>query len=415
MKILLKNTNYGFIGIDGKRIDYIGKTAPTAAYDTVKDMTGKLIFPGLYNAHCHSAMTLLRGAGSDLPLHDWLFNVVFPLEDRVTPHLAKAGNELALLEMISSGTTSFNDMYFLYDESMEVIVNSGIRAVIGRSLQCMDDNADYESDRRLHEARELYRNWNHAGDGRITIGMAVHAEYTMAEHMVKGAAEEALEWGVPFLAHMSETQKEVADCIERHGVTPIKWFEQLGAFKNPTFAAHCVWVNDDDVRILRENNVTVVHCPSSNMKLGSGFAPIPRYLKEGVNVALGTDGAASNNNLDLIEEMHLASIIHNGYTNDSTVMNSEEVIKIATGRSTLPVGKLTVGDTADIFAIDTAKPHLTPNVDDTALLCYAANGSDVCMTMVDGNILYENGEFFTLDKERILFDANQAVKQIYGN
>ncbi len=219
---------------------------------------------------------------------------------------------------------------------------------------------------------------------------------------------------------MSETVKEHNECIQRHGLTPAAWFEKMGIFDMPTAAAHCVTVTDDDLEIIKRHGVSPVHNPTSNMKLGSGFAPIPKMLDMGINVALGTDGAASNNNLNMFEEMHLAAIIHNGYHRDAVIMNPEQVLKMATvngaklqGRE--DTGCLEVGKKADIIAIDFANnPHMYPAFEPMTMLVYAAQASDVCMTMVDGRILYENGQFLTLDKDRVIKNAKAAVKRLYG-
>ena len=219
--------------------------------------------------------------------------------------------------------------------------------------------------------------------------------------------------------HLSETRKEHQECIYKYGKTPARWFYDLGAFDSRAFAAHCVWVTEEDMELLREKDVCVVHNPTSNMKLGSGFAPIQRMLDKGITVGLGTDGAASNNNLNLLEELHLASVLHNGYSGDPTIMKPADVLRMATvsgakiqGRS--DTGELKVGKKADIAAIDLDAPHLKPNLDPLALVCYSAQGADVYMTMCDGRILYENGEFLTLDKERIYADVDSAVKLLYG-
>jgi 5-methylthioadenosine/S-adenosylhomocysteine deaminase len=207
--------------------------------------------------------------------------------------------------------------------------------------------------------------------------------------------------------------------VEKYGKTPARWFYDLGTFDSPTFAAHCVWVTEEDMALMLEKGVSPVHNPTSNMKLGSGFAPVQRMLDLGLNVALGTDGAASNNNLNMLEELHLAAVLHNGYHRDPTILKPAQLLAMATrngarlqGRE--DTGELAVGKKADIIALDLTKPHLYPNLDPLALTVYSAQGGDVAMTMVDGKVLYENGEFLTLDRERILHDAKAAVKRLYA-
>lgn len=413
----------GYLGVDGDTICYIGDTCPVEPYDTVHDYDGRLLMPGLINSHCHAAMTLLRGIGSDLPLDRWLFEKIFPIEDRMTDADFKAGNELAMMEMIANGTTSFTDMYMLPYTAIESNEQIGMKMNVGRVIQSFDPNETAADTPRIPEAMNLYEKYNGAQNGRIRIDFQVHAEYTTNDAVTSGFADrcrEYLEGGAQMHIHLSETQKEQEACIARHGMTPAAWFEKMGIFDIPTVAAHCVWCTDDDLEILKRHGVSPVHNPSSNMKLGSGFAPIPKMLDMGLNVALGTDGTASNNNLDMFEEIHLASIIHNGYRKDPTIMKPEQVLRMATvngaklqGRN--DTGKLEVGMKADIIAIDFRnKAHLYPAFDPMVMLCYAVQGSDVSMTMVDGRMLYEDGKYLTLDPERVLRNARAAVERLYG-
>ncbi|MDD6275522.1 MAG: amidohydrolase [Clostridia bacterium] len=409
--------NY-YIGIDGDKIDYIGSEAPSAEYDCRKDMTGKLLMPGLINCHCHCPMVLLRGVGSDLPLNNWLFDTVFPIEDRLTAEEIDAGSKLALLEMIAGGTVSFSDMYFEPQTTIRAVTESGMKANITRPVQSFDPSEKPEQSYRMKESLELFENYNNTADGRILIDFCVHAEYTCTSDIVRAYSEICRDKGGLMHIHLSETEKEHRECIEKYGKTPTQWFNDLGAFDSRAFAAHCVSVDDNDIEILKSKNVSVVHNPTSNMKLGSGFAPIVKMINSGLNVALGTDGAASNNNLDMFEEMHLASVIHNGYLRDATVMNSDTVIRMATMNGAIlqgrtDCGELAVDKKADIIAISLDKPHLIPALDKKALITYSAQASDVCMTMADGKILYENGEYKTLDKEKIYYDVQKAIKKLY--
>ena len=408
----------GYLGVDGTKIAYIGKDKPQDSYDVVKDFSNKLLMPGLINTHCHAAMTMLRGLGSDLPLHEWLFDKMMPVEDRFTAESIRAASELALLEMISTGTTSFCDMYFINEATILPCLEAGIKANICRPMQSFDPADVYESMTRKLEADALFNEFNGAGGGRILIDDSIHAEYTCSEAIVRAHAMTAQERGTRMHIHLSETKRETDDCIEKYGKTPARWFVDLGVFDVPAYAAHCVWVNDDDIALMAEKGVSVMHNPSSNMKLGSGFMPIVKMQQAGINVALGTDGAASNNNLNMFEELHLASIIHKGYLLDSTVTKCTDTLRMATlngaklqGRP--DTGALKVGYAADIIAIDLDKPHLFPNNDTVGLICYSAQGSDVCMTMVDGKILYENGKFLTMDREKVMANARAAQKMLY--
>ena len=431
MKLLLKNCDIlaadgggyrwlkdAYLGIDGSVIDYIGQSRPQGDYDREKDMTGRLLAPGLINCHGHTAMTLLRGVGSDLPLQEWLFEKMMPIEDKFTARDIQVGNALALLEMISTGTTSYSDMYFHADTAVENAVAAGIKANLCRPNQCFNPEETYAQNTRAQESIQLFKDCNGMADGRVLIDFSIHAEYTNFPHIVEAYSADCKALGGRMHIHLSETKKEHDECVAKYGKTPARWFNDLGTFDSPTFAAHCVWVTEEDMALMREKGVSPVHNPTSNMKLGSGFAPIPRMLELGLNVALGTDGAASNNNLNMMEEMHLAAVLHNGFTHDPTLMKPAQVLNMATrngarlqGRS--DTGSLAVGKKADIIAIDLTRPHLFPNIDPLALMTYSAQGSDVVMTMVDGRILYENGEFLTLDADRILHAAKTCVERLY--
>lgn len=432
MKLLLKHCDIlawkqgafrylrdGFLGIDGDTIDYVGNVRPQRTYDQEKDMSRKMLLPGLINCHGHTPMTLLRGIGSDLPLQEWLFEKMMPIEDRLTAQDIKAGNALALLEMISTGTTSYSDMYFEPQTAVENAVESGIKANICRPVQCFDAGEAYEDNFRVKQSIQLFKDCHGMANGRVRIDFAIHAEYTCQPRIVEAYSAACKDLGGRMQLHLSETRKEQAECIAKYGRTPARWFADLGTFDSPASAAHCVWVTEEDMELMRNKGVSVIHNPTSNMKLGSGFAPVPRMLELGLNVTLGTDGAASNNNLNMLEELHLAAVLHNGYTQDPTLMKPAQLLAMATvngarlqGRE--DTGALEPGKKADIIAIDLDRPHLYPNLDPLALLAYSAQGSDVVMTMVDGRILYENGEFLTLDAEKIKAEAKAAVERLYG-
>lgn len=431
MKILFENADIllrsgekftvaenSFLAVDDDTISYIGSQRPDGDFDETKNMSGRLLMPGLINCHNHSPMVLLRGVGSDLPLQQWLFDTVFPIEDRLTAEEIKAGSELALLEMIAGGTVSFSDMYFEPQTTIQAVADAGMKANITRPVQSFDPNETPEQSYRIKESLELYDKYNNSFDGRVLIDFCIHAEYTCTETVAKAYIDEVNARNGNLHIHLSETKKEHDECIEKYGKTPAEWFDGLGGFDSSAFAAHCVWLSDSDMELFRRKGVSVVHNPTSNMKLASGFAPIPKMLDMGINVALGTDGASSNNNLDMFEEMHLASVIHNGRTLDATVMNADAVLKTATVNGAKVqrrknCGELRFGNKADIIAISLDAPHLVPALDKKALLTYSAQSSDVAMTMVDGRILYENGEYKTLDKERIYFDVKKSIRKLY--
>ena len=432
MKLLLKHCDIlasegtgfrclenAYLGVDGDTIDYIGTEQPQGAYDQEKDLSGRLLLPGLINCHNHSPMVLLRGVGSDLSLQEWLFGKIMPIEDKLTAQDIKTGNQLALLEMISTGTTSYSDMYFEPQTAVENALACGIKANISRPVQCFNQDETYAENFRAKESIQLFKDYHGAGDGRVRIDFSVHAEYTCFEHIVGPYSADCKSLGGRMHIHLSETKKEHDKCVEKYGKTPAKWFYDLGTFDSPTAAAHCVFVTEEDMALMLEKGCSPIHNPTSNMKLGSGFAPIQRMLELGLNVTLGTDGAASNNNLNLMEELHLAAVLHNGYHRDPTILKPAQLLAMATrngarlqGRE--DTGELAVGKKADLIALDLTKPHLFPNLDPLALTVYSAQGSDVVLTMVDGKILYENGEFLTLDADKILYESKAAVKRLYA-
>lgn len=408
-----------YLGVDEAKIDYIGEEKPEKAYDLEKDMSGRLLAPGLINCHSHIAMTLMRGIGSGLPLQDWLFKAIFPIEDKLVREDIAAASRFALIEMIAGGTTSFSDMYFFPEETVWAVEEAGIKANLNRCVQCFDENQTVEQNTQIPQSVELFEKYHNAENGRIRIDFSIHAEYTCKPHIVRAYSELCKAHGGRIHIHLSETQREVDECIARYGKSPVAWFEELGTLDSPTAAAHCVAVSDEDIAILKRHGVNVIHNPTSNLKLGSGFAPVRKLMDAGINLALGTDGAASNNNLDMFEEMHLADIMPCGYRHDPTEVSSAEVLDMATvngarlqGRSN--TGVLAVGKKADIIALDLDKPHLYPNFDTPALLTCAAHSSDVVLTMVDGKILYENGEYKTLDREKVFYEARAAVKRLYA-
>lgn len=406
-----------YLGVDGDTICYLSEQAPAEPYDEEKSLRGKLVLPGLINCHNHSPMVFLRGIGSDLNLQDWLYQYIFPTEAKWTDHGVRVASELALLEMIACGTTSFSDMYYHSEQTVLAAIDAGIKLNVCRSTQgrpelAFADNVDCK------EGVALFDRWHNAANGRIRVDFCIHAEYTNTPDTIRAYSELCRQKGARMQLHLSETSTEQEACIAKYGKTPAELFDSLGTFAVPVTAAHCVWVTDSDIELLKARGVSPVHCPSSNMKIGSGFAPVQKMLDRGLNVTLGTDGAASNNNLNLLEELHLASIIHNGYLHDPTVMKPGDLLRMATvngakaqGRS--DTGELKIGKKADLIAIDFDKPHLIPALDYPAMLTYSVQDSDVCLTMVDGKILFENGEYKTLDAERIKAEARLALKELY--
>jgi len=403
------------IAITGNKISQIGKIEENLEFQKVIDAKNMLAMPGIINAHTHLAMILLRNYADDMPLFDWLTKKIWPLEANLTPELIYSGSILGIAELIKSGVTGFLDMYFFAEETIRAALETGVRVYIARGLTDEEEGKEVH----LNETRRLYDEYN-GRDGRVKIFAGPHAPYTCSPRYLKKVIELAQELDIGIHIHLSETRKEVDECIEKWGKTPIKHVYDLGLFERPTIAAHCVHLNDEDIQILAESKVSAVHNPSSNLKLASGFAPVEKMLKAGVNVALGTDGASSNNNLNMFEEMHLASIIHKAVNYDAVSVPAEDVIKMATinGARALGVddelGSLEVGKKADIILIDLNKPHLVPLNNPLSAICYSAQGSDVHTVIVDGKVLMENYELKTIDEEKAMYQAAEAARKLVG-
>ncbi|MDR2360122.1 MAG: amidohydrolase [Oscillospiraceae bacterium] len=360
------------------------------------DPTRTLMIPGLVNSHSHVPMTLLRGWGEGLPLDRWLTERVFPFEALMTDSDVCCGALVGIAEMLASGVTDFRDMYDHCDAIADAVTAAGIKCRLSRGLTALDGSA-FAGSQGERETLALFE--RAAASDLITPEIAIHAEYTSHPDFVRDAASLAKSLNAAVHVHVSETYKEHTECITRNGVTPTAYFAKLGLFDTSAVAAHCVWVTDDDIRILRDYGVTVSHNPSSNMKLGSGFAPVRKMLDAGVSVALGTDGAASNNNLNMFEEMHLAALM-NGLT------PAEALRMAARGNS------ITVGGAADVAVIDLDKPHLRPNHDVLASLVYSAQSSDVATTLVNGEVVYERGVGTRFNLAEALDLADESAARI---
>ena len=321
MKTILKNATllpeHGFAGrpvqvlIENKRIAAITESPLDETGADVVDCGGNLLIPAFYNAHCHAAMTLFRGYGEDLPLHRWLNEKIFPAEELLTRKSVYVATKWAIAEMLRRGIASFSDMYMFEDAVADAVLETGIKANLARSLVSFDPSADPATDSRLAEAIALAKEYHMAADGALKIDFSLHAEYTNLPHYCEYVGRYAKEHGLLMQLHLSETEEEHEACIKRHGKTPSAFFADLGVFDTPTSAAHCVWLSDEDIAILAEKGVTAVHNPVSNLKLGSGVMQLRKLLDAGVNVALGTDGVASNNRLDVLREMQTAAILAN--------------------------------------------------------------------------------------------------------
>ncbi len=392
--------------VDGKTIAYIGEQRPEGHFDREIDCKGDLLMSGFYNTHCHAAMTLFRGYGEDMMLREWLDTRILPAEDRLDRDKVYYGTSLAIAEMLRSGIVSFSDMYFFCDHTAEAVLDSGMKANIARSLVSFEEGMGIKDDHRFKEGIELAEKYHNADDGRIKIDMSIHAEYSNVESYIRAVSAYTAEHGYMMQLHLSETENEHNECLRRRGMTPTEFFLSCGTFDVPTTCAHGVFLTESDMAILAEKKATVSHNPCSNLKLGSGVARVKTLTEYGVNVALGTDGCASNNSLDFFREMYVASLIAKGVFNDPTVGKAKDIIKLATengayAQRRLDCGKLAVGNRADLILVSLHDINTMPTYDPSYTLLYAAKSENLYLTMVDGRILYERGEYTTLDIEKI--------------
>jgi len=399
------------IHINGKLIVYAGRRedAPAFEADETIDGEGMLAMPGLCNMHTHTPMTLLRSIGSDLPLDRWLHEAIFPVEKHLTDDAVRAGSDLGIMEMLRFGTTSFNDMYMHMDMEAEAVRDSGMRALLGHGVVDFDESC---SDLLPNIA--LIEKWNHAADDRIRISLAPHSEGATTQKLMEKVLEAAKTYKVPVHVHVSETKLDFDGSMERRGLTPPKYLEKLGLTKHPILAAHCVWFTDEDIELFARCGAVILHNPISNLKLASGVAPIAKMLKMGCKVALGTDGVASNNNLNLWEEIKLMPMLQKGITLDPTVVSPAQTIAAATsvGARALGyenLGLLKEGYLADLILIRVNDAHMVPCHDLESNLVYSAQGSDVALTMVNGKVLYRNGEYTTLDPKLVVERARKEA------
>ena len=405
-----------YVGVKDGVIAYIGETAPVEDYGEVYDGRHRLLLPGFYNVHSHAPMTLLRGYAENLPLQRWLNERVFPFEDKLSDESAYYGTQLAIAEMLASGTVSFSDMYFFLDGMTKAILESGIKCSLSRGLTVFDDS-DYEQTAAYRDNLRLLDEWNGMNGGRLLADLCIHGEYTSTPKVVEAVAAQAKARGARMHIHLSETQAEHEECKQRHGMTPAAYMRARGVFDVPTTAAHCVWLEGEDFDILKAHGVTVACCPASNLKLASGYANVPRMLDMGINVALGTDGAASNNNLNILQDLYLFAVAYKGYFHDSTLITPAQALYAATRAGALSQGRedsgrLAVGCKADLCVINTDTPQFTPMTDAACNVVYAAQGADVCLTMVDGEVLYRDGEFKTIDIEKAKAEAQRHTDAI---
>ena len=403
----------GEVWTDGGKIAYAGpaRSGVLPEFEREIDLGGDLVIPGFKNAHAHSAMTFLRSYADDLPLQSWLFDKVFPLEERLTPEAVYAFTRLAILEYLSGGMTASFDMYFHRDAYAQANIDSGFRTVICGALSAGD---------RISVAADDYAKFNslHPLIGYLP---GVHAEYTADERLLREMSELVHQLKSPFWTHNSETRSEVDGCMARHGMSPTACLDSLGLFDFGGGGYHCVWFTDDDVRIFAEKGLWAVTCPCSNAKLASGIAPLGRFEKRGVKLAIGTDGPASNNALDMFREMYLACVLQKLERQDAASCPAEGILYAACSGGARAMGLencdcLAEGKAADLAVINMNRPNMRPVHAVAKNLVYSGTRDNVRLTMVAGRILYENGEFFVgEDPGRIYAEAEKYTRELIGN
>lgn len=412
----------GAVAIKGKNILDVGTSEEIFkkyAPGTVIREDGRVVFPGLINTHTHAAMVYFRGIADDLPLKEWLENHIWPLENKwLSPEFVSDAIELACLEMLKGGVTTYNDMYFYEDAAGKATKKIGMRAVLGVGLLDFPTKSAQTVDEYFANAESFIKAWK--GDNLITPCIAPHALYTCGTGTLKRARHVADKYDVPIHIHISETSWEVEEIRKMHDMRPVEYLDSLGFLDEKVLAVHCIWLTDREIEILAKRRVGVSHCIESSLKLSVGIAPVIRMLKAGVKVTFGTDSAASNNDLNILSEMSTAAKLHKALSGDPTALDAKTALLMATrwGAEVLGLGAVTgsieKGKAADIVVANLNEPHLTPLYNIYSHIVYSMRPSDVEMVMVDGKVVVNNGKLTTADESEILHNAKRWCKTIKG-
>jgi 5-methylthioadenosine/S-adenosylhomocysteine deaminase len=384
------------------------------------DTSGKLVMPGLINAHTHAPMTLFRGIADDLPLETWLYKYIWPAETKLlSPDFVRLGTQLAAAEMIRSGTVLFCDMYYFEHDIAEACKEAGIRVVIGEALVDFPTANCKTPEDQLKYTEYLLSQWDN--DSLVVPSVQPHSPYATSPDLMQQAKALADQYGAPYLLHVSETQSEVQESLEKYGRTPVGRLADLGVLGPTSVAIHGVHLTDDDIELLAQHETGVVHCPESQLKLASGFTPVPKLLEAGVKVGLGTDGAASNNDLDMFGEMGTAAKVHKVIAGDPTVVDARKALSMATVEAArvlgleARLGSLEVGKRGDMIVLDLDVPHMVPVYNITSHLVYAAHSSDVRTVIIDGRVVMRDRVLLTLDEGEIFARAREMARQIVAS
>ena len=407
----------GFVCIQGEKISHIGekKDCPVQAKKII-DARGGLILPGLINGHTHAAMTLFRGLADDLPLMEWLNHYIFPVESRMDGDFVYSGTMLACAEMIMGGTTTFCDMYLFEDHVAQAASDAGMRCLVGEVLYDFPSPNYGPVEKGLEYTESLIQKWQ--GDPLVSVAVEPHALFTCSPNLLIEASQMALDHHVPLIIHVAETLSEIEQIKKAYEKRPIEHLHDLGLLGPYLIADHCVYLNQSEIDMIAEAGVKVVHNPESNMKLASGVAPVPEMMARGITIGLGTDGCASNNNLDLLTEMDTAAKLHKVYRRDPSSMDALTVLKMATseGARALGIDKITgsieTGKRGDIIVINTDKPHLTPMYNPVSHIVYAARGTDVIHSIINGSVVMENRNLQKISLEEIMAKAKEKASNV---
>jgi 5-methylthioadenosine/S-adenosylhomocysteine deaminase len=384
--------------------------------DEVINGEGKVLISGLINTHTHLSMTLMRGLADDIPLNTWLNNYIWPAEANLNGDHCYAGALLACAEMIKSGTTTFNDMYFFVDDVAKAVDESGMRGMLSHGMIDLGD--EEKRKKEFKESIRIIKKCHNTADGRIKVSLGPHAPYTCSTELLRWVRRKADELGVRIHIHISETEFEVEQIIDSYNARPFEYLNEIEFLGDDILAAHGVWLSDSEMDIIKDNQVKISHNPMSNMKLASGVSPVSKIINKGINVSLGTDGAASNNNLDLLEEMKTAALLQKIHYLDSTLLPAQQVFEMATinGAKALgmekELGTIEVGKKADLTLLNFNKTHLTPYRNPLSHLVYSAQGSDVDTVICNGQILMQHRQLFTLNEQEVIHIAEEAAKDL---
>ena len=406
-----------YVLVKGDRIAYIGDKPPAEPCGREYDGRGKLLMSGFFNAHAHSPMTLMRGYGENLALQDWLTKKIFPFEDKLDSNAVYWGTMLAMAESLKFGIVSTSDMYYFCEDMAEAVAECGAKSNISRSVTNITGE-DPQTLTSMKENTDFYNKYHNTADGRIRVDMSLHGEYTSDARTARVLADCARDAGdVIMHVHLSETKLEHEECKQRHGMTPAAYREKMGLFDVPALAAHCVYAEDDDMDIFRAKGVTVATNPVSNMKLASGVCNASKVIDKGVNLAIGTDSVAINNSLNFIEEMKTLAISSKVYYADPTLITPKDALRAATSGGAMAQGRtdsgiLKVGNKADLIVLDISGPNMHPVHSLINNIVYSCSGGEVIMTMVDGNVLYENGIYSLIDIEKTVYEVEKATQRI---